>query len=138
MRRHSAGNPLFRRSALWRRAVGCVVAYALVITALLSGVLQAEWVAQAAAGLVGERCATDAHLAGIDPAAPAGKPHETSHCVLCTPVAGSAVLPVAPSAAAVAAPCASAPAGGSDRDLFRSTGHPGKLPRGPPMAALAA
>jgi hypothetical protein len=42
-----------------------------VITALLSAVLQAEGVAEVAAGLVGEHCPTDAGAAGVDPAAPA-------------------------------------------------------------------
>ena len=138
MQRNSASNDPLRRSALWRGAVGCVVAYALVITALLSGVIQAEWVAQAAAGLIGERCISDARAAGTDPGAPAGEPHDSFHCALCTAAAGPAVLPVAPSAAAAVAPPAGAPSGASDHDLIHSTGHPGKLPRGPPPAAFSA
>jgi hypothetical protein len=137
MQHNSTGNNPFKRSAVWRGVVGCVVAYALVITALLSGVIQSEWVAQAAAGLVGEHCATDARSAGTDPAAPAGQPHDSLHCALCTLAAGPAVLPVAPSASAIVLPRAGAPAGGRDRDLNRSFGHPGKLPRGPPPAASA-
>jgi hypothetical protein len=53
--------------------MGCAVAYALIINALLSGLLGAEWVAQAAAGLVGEHCLTDARAAGLDPAALPGQ-----------------------------------------------------------------
>jgi hypothetical protein len=138
MRRNSAGDNPFRRGVMWRGIVGCVVAYALVITALLSGALQAEWVAQAAAGLVGEHCATDARAAGVDLAAPAGQPHDAFHCGLCTLAAGPAVLPVAPSFAAIVATRTGAPSGGSDRDLVRSPGHPAKLPRGPPPAAVSA
>src|SRR5690349_8073265 len=52
-----------RNKPLWRGLVGCVIAYALIINALLSGVLGAEWVARAAAGLVGEHCLTDARAA---------------------------------------------------------------------------
>jgi hypothetical protein len=123
---------------MWRGAVGCAAAYAVVIAALLSGVLQAEWVAQAAAGLVGEHCAADARAAGVDPAAPVGQPHESSHCALCTLAAGPALLPAAPSFAFIVPPRAGAPAGGSDRDLIYSSGHPGKLPRGPPPAVFSA
>jgi hypothetical protein len=53
MQRSPASN-----NPLWRGLIGCVVAYALIINAVLSGVLRAEWVAQAAAGLVGEHCLT--------------------------------------------------------------------------------
>lgn len=134
MQRNSAGNTLLRRGALWRGAVGCVVAYALVIMALLSGVLQAEWFAQAAAGLVGEHCLTDARAAGVDPAAPAGRPDAAAHCVLCTLAAGPAVLPAAPAAAFIVLLRPNAPANGNDRDLTHWRGHPGKLPRGPPHA----
>jgi hypothetical protein len=138
MQRNSAGNNPLRRRAVWRGLVGCVVAYALVITALLSAVIQSEWVAQAAAGLVGEHCATDARAAGMDPAGPAGQPHESSHCALCTLAAGPVVLPVSPSARAVVLPGAGAPAAGSDRELIHSLGHPSKLPRGPPPAGVEA
>jgi hypothetical protein len=139
MQRNPANNhdPL-RRSARWRGVVGCTVAYALVITALLSAVLQAEWVAQVAAGLVGEHCVTDARAAGVDPAAPAGRPDDGSHCALCTPMTGPAVLPAAPAAAFTVAVRAAAPSGGRDRDLIHWRGHPGALPRGPPPAAFAA
>jgi hypothetical protein len=133
MQRNSAGNNPFRRSALWRGVVGYVAAYALVITALLSGILQAEWVAQAAAGLVGQRCLTDARAAGADPAAPAGQPEDSSHCAPCTLAIGPALLSAAPSAAAIVLALDGAPAGGSDRDLVLWSGHPGKLPRGPPQ-----
>jgi hypothetical protein len=128
-------NPFWRGLVLWRSVVGCVVAYALIINALLSGVLGAEWAALAAAGLPGERCLTDARAAPPDPA-PAGQPDDSSHCALCT-LAGSgpAVLPVAPSAVAIALPRTSTPSGTSDHDLVLAPGHPGKLPRGPPQRA---
>jgi hypothetical protein len=138
MQHNSTGNNPFRRSAMWRSVVGCIVAYALVITALLSGALQAEWFAQAAAGLVGERCLTDARTAGVDPAAPAGQPDDSTHCALCTLAAGPAVVPAEPSVAFVVLPRAGAPGGGSDHGLIYSPGHPGKLPRGPPQAAVSA
>jgi hypothetical protein len=111
------------------------VAYALIINALLAGVAGAEWVAQAAAGLVGEHCLTDARAAGLDPA-PAGQPDDSSHCAFCTLAAGGpAVLPSAPPAAVIAPPRASALRGSSDHDLVHRPGHPGKLPRGPPQQA---
>jgi hypothetical protein len=132
MQRNSAGNNRFLRGL-----IGCVVAYALVITALLSGVLQAEWFAQAAGGLVGEHCLTDARTAGVDPAAPAGRPDAATHCALCTLATGPAVLPAAYAAAFIVLPQASAPAGWNDRDLTHWRGHPGKLPRGPPHAVQA-
>ena len=97
MQHISTGNNPFRRSAVWRSVVRCIVAYALVIGALLSGVLQAEWFTQVAAGLVGERCMTDARAAGVldpaAPAAPAGQPDDSLHCGLCTLTAGSSVKP---------------------------------------------
>jgi hypothetical protein len=126
------------RSPLWRAVVGGVVAYALVITALLSGVIQAEWAALAAAGLLGEHCATDARAAGVDPASPAGEPRDFSHCALCTLATGPAVLPVAPAFAFILLQRDAASPGGSDRDLPHWSGHPGKLPRGPPPAVAAA
>jgi hypothetical protein len=129
MQRNFSGN-----NFSWRGFIGCVVAYALVINALLSGVLGAEWVAQAAAGLVGEHCLTDARAAGPDPA-PAGQPDDSAHCALCTLAVGSAVLPVAPSTAFIVLPRADAPSGASDQDLIYWPGHPGKLPRGPPQRA---
>jgi hypothetical protein len=126
------------RSPLWRGVVGCAVAYALVITAVLSSFMQAEWTALAAAGLNGERCAADARAAGVDPAAPAGQPHDTSHCALCTLATGPAVLPLALALAFIVLPRAGAPTGGSDRDLVHFLGHPAKLPRGPPHVVAAA
>jgi hypothetical protein len=128
MQRNFAGN------SLWRGVVGCAVAYALVINALLSGVLGAEWIAQAAAGLVGEHCLTDARAAGTDPA-PAGQPDDSTHCALCTLAVGPAVLPIAPSTAFIVLRRDSTPSGVSDNDLIHWPGHPGKLPRGPPQRA---
>jgi hypothetical protein len=121
-----------RNKPLWRGLVGCVIAYALIINALLSGVLGAEWVARAATGLVGEHCLTDARAATPDPA-PAGQPDDSTHCAFCTLAASPAVLPVEPSGAIIVLPRAGAPSGASDRDLILSPGHPGKLPRGPPQ-----
>ncbi len=122
---------LKRDKPFWRGLIGCIVAYALVINALLSGILGAEWVAQAAAGLVGERCLADSHAAAQYPA-PAGQPDDSSHCAFCTLATGPAVLPVEPAAAAIVRPRSQAPAGASDRDLADRPSHPGKLPRGPP------
>jgi hypothetical protein len=135
MQRTSASdNPLWRGS-LWRGLVGCAVAYALIINALLSGVLGAEWIAQAAAGLIGEHCLTDARAAGLDPV-PAGQPDDSSHCAFCTLAdGGPAVLPVVPSAAAIIWRPAEVPSGASDRDLVHRQGHLAKLPRGPPQRA---
>jgi hypothetical protein len=143
MQRNSAGHHSMRRSAtarsgLWRAAVGVVVAYALVISAVLSGFLQADFFAQAAAGLVGERCHIDAQAAGEDPSAPAGQPQDPRHCSLCTLAAGPALLPVAPLSALLAPPQDGAPAGGNDHDLSWRPEYPGKLPRGPPCVAIAA
>ncbi len=125
---------LSSNNSLWRGFVGCVVAYALVINALLSGVLGAEWVAQAAAGLIGEHCLTDARAAGPDPA-PAGQPDDSTHCAFCTLAVGPAVLPVIPSAAFIELRRDSTASGASDDDLIHWPGHPGKLPRGPPQRA---
>jgi hypothetical protein len=120
---------------LWRGLVGCVVAYALVINALLAGVVGAEWVAQAAAGLVGEHCLTDARAARPDPA-PAGQPDDSSHCAFCTLAAGGpAVLPAASAALVIVPVRASAPSGANDHGVVDWAGHPGKLPRGPPQRA---
>jgi len=115
----------------WRGLVGCIVAYALIINALLSGVVGTEWVAQAAAGLLGEHCPTA--LAAAPDLTPPGLPHDSSHCTLCTLAAAPAVLPVEPSWARIIPPRASAPSVASDRDLILWPGHPGKLPRGPPQ-----
>jgi hypothetical protein len=121
-----------RNEPLWRGLVGCIVAYALIINALLSGVVGAEWAAQAAAGLLGEHCLTDARAAAPDPA-PAGQPDDSSHCAFCTLAAAPAVLPVEPSSASIIWPRTSAPSAASDRDLPFWQSHPGKLPRGPPQ-----
>ncbi len=123
-------NPAIRKP-LWRGLVGCLVAYALIINALLSGVLGAEWVAHAAAGLVGERCATDARAATPDPA-PAGQADDSTHCAFCTLAAGPAVLPTAPPSATIVVYRAGVPAEASEQDLVPWPVHPGKLPRGPP------
>jgi hypothetical protein len=139
MQRNSVSDIPPRRSALWRGVVGCAVAYALVITAVLSGVLQAEWFAQAAAGLAGAHCITDgrAAAAGTGPAAPAGQLDDGFHCPLCTLATGPAVLPEAPAVAFIVLPQVGVPAGGG-RDLIHRPGHPGKLPRGPPPTVAAA
>jgi hypothetical protein len=137
MQRNSPNQLSLKRHVLWRCAVSLVVAYALVITALLSSVLQAEWAAQVAAGLVGEHCITDARAAGTDPAAPPGQPNDSFHCGLCNLAAGPAVLPLEPAVEFIALLPASAPAIGSDQNLPLWRGHPGKLPRGPPHGAVA-
>jgi hypothetical protein len=128
MQRSPASN-----NPLWRGLIGCVVAYALIINAVLSGVLRAEWVAQAAAGLVGEHCLTDTRAVARDPA-PGGQPDDSSHCAAsCTLAAGPAVLSAEPSPASIVLPRASAPTAASDYDLIPWPGHPSKLPRGPPQ-----
>jgi hypothetical protein len=129
MQRNPASN-----NPLWRSLVGCLVAYALIINALLSGVVGAEWAAQAAAGLLGEHCLTDARAAAPDPA-PAGQPDDSSHCAFCTLASPPVVLPAMPPAASIIAPRPGAPWGASDRDLILRLGHPGQLPRGPPRRA---
>jgi uncharacterized membrane protein len=126
------------RSALWRGVVACAVAYALVISAALSAFLQAEFAAQAAAGLVGERCHADARAAGVDPDTLPGQPDSSFHCAICTLAAGPALLPLALLSSLIAPPRDGAPTGVSDRDLAWQPGHPGKLPRGPPFATVAA
>jgi hypothetical protein len=127
MRRNPASN-----NPLWRSLVGCLVAYALIINALLSGVVGAEWAAQAAAGLLGEHCPTDARAAAPD-AAPAGQADDSTHCAFCTLAAPPVVLPAEPPSARIIQPRAGAPSGASDRDLILWPGHPGQLPRGPPQ-----
>ena len=121
-----------RNKPLWRGLIGCVVAYALIINAVLSGVLGAEWVAQAAAGLAGQHCLRDARMAAPDPA-PAGQPDDSSHCAFCTLAVAPAVLPAEPASTTIVAYRAAAPAGASDHDPILWPGHPGKLPRGPPQ-----
>jgi hypothetical protein len=123
-----------RNQPLWRGLVGCVVAYALILNALLSGVLGAEWVAQAAAGLVGEHCLTDARAAAPDPT-PSGQPDDSSHCAFCTLAAGPAVLPAEPRSMRIVAYTIDAPGSTSDRDVILRLAYPGKLPRGPPQRA---
>src|SRR5215470_18213964 len=106
------GGPMQRNRAshnpLWRSLVGCLVAYALIINALLSGVVGAEWAAQAAAGLLGEHCPTDARAARPDPA-PAGQADDSSHCAFCTLAAPPVVLPADPPSARILLPRAGAP-----------------------------
>src|SRR6266436_9296723 len=108
MQRNPASN-----NPLWRGLVGCVVAYALIINALLSGVVGAEWAAQAAAGLLGERCPTDARAAAPDPA-PAGQADDSSHCASCTLAAPPVVLPADQPSARIILPRAGAPLGRSE------------------------
>lgn len=120
------------RGGVWRGAVACVVAYALVITALLSSVLQANLAAQAAAGLGSPHCITGG--AGFDPAAPAGQPDDGSHCPLCTLAAGPAVLPAAPAVAWSVSPVEAAVPPRRDDEPAPTRGHPARLPRGPPAA----
>lgn len=122
---------LTSHNPIWRGVVGCVVAYALIINALLSSVVGAEWVAQAAAGLVGEHCLTDARAAARDPA-PAGQPDDSSHCAFCVLAAAPAVLPAEPPSARVVLARAGGPSGARDRDRKLWPGHFSKLPRGPP------
>ncbi len=138
MQRNSASQLSLKRHVLWRCVVSLAVAYALVITALLSSVLQAEWAAQVAAGLVGEHCITDARAAGTDPAALPGQPDDSFHCGLCNLATGPAVLPLEPALAFIALLPSSTPAIGSDQNLSLWRGHPGKLPRGPPRGVIAA
>src|SRR5260370_23556075 len=97
-----------RDKSSWRGLVGCIVAYALIINALLSGVVGAEWAAQAAAGLLGGHCLTDARAAAPDPA-PAGQPDDSSHCAFCTPAAPPRVLPAPPPSARILPPPPRAP-----------------------------
>jgi hypothetical protein len=125
------GNPK-RNTHLWRGLAGFIVAYALIINALLSGILGAEWVAQTAAGLVGEHCLTDSRAAAPDPA-PAGQPDDSTHCAFCTLPSAPAMLPAEHPSVGIVAYGASALAGASDRDLIPWPCHPGKLPRGPPQ-----
>jgi len=115
---------------LLRGLTGCIVAYTLVINALLSGIVGAEWIAKVAAGLVAEHCLTDAKAAGSDQA-PAEHSDDSSHCVFCT-AAAPAVLPADLTAALIIRHRAAAPAGMSDQDQPYAPGYPSRLPRGPP------
>ncbi|HLK83952.1 MAG TPA: DUF2946 family protein [Xanthobacteraceae bacterium] len=123
---------LTSHNPIWRGVVGCVVAYALIINALLSGIVGAEWVAQAAAGLAGEHCLTDARAAAPDPA-PAGQSDDSTHCAFCILTAAPAVLPATPPWARIGLPRPRALSVANDRDLSPAPSHPGKLPRGPPQ-----
>lgn len=133
MRRDLTTNDPFKRGAVWRGVVGCVVAYALVITALLTSVLQAEWGEQA---LAGAHCMTGTGAGSDGQPGDGSQPDDGSHCPLCTLAAGPAVLPVAPGIAwnvvAVAGPLVSH--GGFD--WIPGRGHPARLPRGPPTSAV--
>ena len=130
-----SGDPMQRNPTsngpFWRGLVGCVVAYALIINAVLSSVVGAEWVAQAAAGLVGEHCFTDARAAAPEPA-PAGQPDDSSHCAFCILAAATAVLPTEPSWARIVPGRAITRSGAHDCDLTLRPGNPATLPRGPP------
>jgi hypothetical protein len=120
----------------WRGLIGCIVAYALVINALLTGIVGAEWTASAAAGLLTENCLTDSRDAPApSDRMPAGHSEGMLHCVLCTPAASPAVLPADLSSAAVLQPCAGVPASMDERTRCYLPGDLGKLPRGPPQQA---
>src|SRR6516164_8899576 len=115
---------------VWRGLVGCVIAYALVLNALLSGVVDAEWAANAAAGLVDQHCLTD--VAASPDQAPAGEPDDSSHCAFCTIVTAPAVIPGDPSSVTIVHYRAGAPAGVSDQvGPYDAPHYPSKLPRGP-------
>jgi hypothetical protein len=119
----------------WRGLIGCIVAYALVINALLSGILGAEWTASAAAGLVTENCLTDSRGAPApSDRMPVGHPEGMFHCVLCTAAASPTVIPADLSSAAILQPPAGVPACMGDRNRSYLPGNPSKLPRGPPLA----
>jgi hypothetical protein len=131
MRRNSGSN---RR--LWRGLVGCVLAYALVLNALLSGVLGAEWAAQAAAGLLDQHCLTDT-VAASDSSdqAPVQHPGDQSHCAFCTLAATPAVLPSAASSATIVQYRAAVSVDVSDHDRPYLRCYTSRLPRGPPQRA---
>ena len=116
---------------LLRGLTSGIVAYTLVINALLSGIVGAEWVAKVAAGLVAEHCLTDAKAAGSN-RAPAEHSDDSSHCVFCTAAAAPAVLPADLTAALIIRHRAAAPASMSDQGQPDAPGYPSKLPRGPP------
>jgi hypothetical protein len=119
----------------WRGLIGCIVAYALVINAILSGIVGAEWTASAAAGLHTENCLTDSRGAPApSDRSPAGHP-DGLHCVLCTAAAAPAVLPTDLPSAAILQPAAGVPASMGDRTRSYLPGYPSKLPRGPPLGA---
>jgi hypothetical protein len=118
---------------LWRGLVGCVVAYALVLNALLSGVLGAEWTAKAAAGMLDLHCLTESGVAPpASEQAPTGHHDESSHCTFCTVAVAPAVLPADLSLATIVQYRAGAPAGVSDRDRPYLPVYLSRLPRGPP------
>lgn len=132
MQRHFESSQSFRRGTFWSGVVGSTFACVLTLTALLSALLEAECVAQAAVGLVGERCvssvngATPHHARGTNP-------HTCCHCTACSGAAvGPAILPVVPRAAVIMLFGASVCRGTDEFDLVHCL--PGALPRGPPQA----
>lgn len=131
MRRDVTTNDPFRRGAVWRGVVGCALAYVLVITALLSALLQAESMTQAAAGVAAPHCLSDG--SGPAPADP-GQSDDGSHCPLCTLACGPAVLPTALGMAWSTAPVAGAPLAGREFPPIPRRSHSAPLPRGPPSA----
>src|SRR5215831_5518350 len=100
---------------VWRGLVGCVIAYALVLNALLSGVVDAEWAANAAAGLLEQHCLTES---GVTPESSDQTPAD---------------LPADPPSASIVQYPAGRPVGVSDRDPPSLPGYASKLPRGPPQ-----
>lgn len=124
---------LTNNNPLWRGLVGCAVAYALIINALLAGVVGAQWAAQASSGLTAEHCLTTAR-ADERPSAP--QPGDCARCELCIlTMSAPAVLPQAPCALAFTFARERAPHGLSERAGVDEPDHPGKLPRGPPRQA---
>ena len=125
---------LGNKKPLWRGFVGCVVAYALVLNALLSGVLGAEWAAKAPAGLLDQHCLTET---GAAPASsdqtPARHPDDSSHCAFCTVAIAPAVLPADLPSVSVVQYREGPPVGVSDRHRPYLPGYPSRLPRGPPQ-----
>src|ERR1700694_3960140 len=120
----------------WRGLIGCIVAYALVLNALLSGILGAQWTASAVAGLVAENCLTDSRGAPApSDRMPAGHSEGMLHCVLCTRAPAPAVLPADSFSAAILQLRAGVPASMGDRNRSYLPGDLGKLPRGPPQQA---
>jgi len=129
MQRNSGTN-----KRVWRGVVGCVIAYALVLNALLSGVVDAEWAANAAAGLLDQHCLMES---GVTPESsdqtPADHPDTSTHCAFCTVAVTPAVLPADPSSASIVQYPAGRPVGVSDRNPPSLPRYPSKLPRGPPQ-----
>jgi hypothetical protein len=119
---------------LWRGLVGCIIAYAFVLNAVLSGVLGVEWAAKAAAGSLDQHCLTET---GIAPApsdqTPVEHPDDSSHCASCTVPVAPAVLPADLLSVSIVQYQLGPPAGVSDRDRPYLPGYPSRLPRGPPQ-----